>query len=367
MWTLVMAVSTLVAQPAAPQPTAVDLHVKDARVGSVTGADIAIDAQGTGRFDTKLGVTDADGLVRLVLRFHADDTLAAVETPSGQVPVTRSRQFVVRVTKSGYLSRIHHFKWDQRDTLLQGLSLTLRREEDLKDADYLITDPGRSAVALLFRPQTMKRPLVLAKATGEKEVARYKEVAPRVRVMPWPELTEALYRDVETGEEVPELYQQHMDYIFAPAKSQPAAETEQPRGAPAAAAPAPAAPLGNVAPEAYTPQGSPPTGIGGTYPQGTYPQGIAPVEGMAGGYPQGVPVENYGSYQQTVVPARGMAGGYVMPGPSYQPVAAPPNCQRPTGSWWWPFRPRTQAFYGGGGAPAPVSPPGRWVPQFPGY
>lgn len=73
------------------------------------------------------------------------------------------------------------------------------------EADFVLTNPTHYAVALKYRPRTMRAPIVLAKGAGFL-AARIREVAVRngVPIVRAPALTRALYRDVDVDGPVPE-------------------------------------------------------------------------------------------------------------------------------------------------------------------
>jgi flagellar biosynthetic protein FlhB len=73
------------------------------------------------------------------------------------------------------------------------------------EADVILTNPTHYAVALQYRPATMRAPVVLAKGAGFL-AARIRTVAARhaVPVLRSPALARALYREVEVDGAVPE-------------------------------------------------------------------------------------------------------------------------------------------------------------------
>lgn len=84
-----------------------------------------------------------------------------------------------------------------------------RMMEDLKDADVVVTNPIRFAVALKYDPETMRAPKVVAKG-ARLLAARIRQAAREagVPVLENPPLARALYKAVEVGSEVPlSLYQ----------------------------------------------------------------------------------------------------------------------------------------------------------------
>lgn len=73
------------------------------------------------------------------------------------------------------------------------------------EADVIITNPTHFAVAIQYRPATMRAPIVLAKGAGFLS-ARIREVAARkgVPIMRSPLLARALYRECDIDSPVPE-------------------------------------------------------------------------------------------------------------------------------------------------------------------
>ncbi|MGX9720046.1 EscU/YscU/HrcU family type III secretion system export apparatus switch protein [Stenotrophomonas acidaminiphila] len=85
-----------------------------------------------------------------------------------------------------------------------------RAIQRIGEADVVLTNPTHYAVALQYRPRTMRAPIVLAKGRGFL-AARVRSVALRkgVAVIPAPPLARALYRLCEIDAPVPEsLYGQ---------------------------------------------------------------------------------------------------------------------------------------------------------------
>ncbi|MQP74718.1 flagellar type III secretion system protein FlhB [Stenotrophomonas sp. MYb238] len=85
-----------------------------------------------------------------------------------------------------------------------------RAIQRIGDADVVLTNPTHYAVALQYRPRTMRAPIVLAKGRGFL-AARVRDIAMRkgVVVIPAPPLARALYRLCEIDAPVPEsLYGQ---------------------------------------------------------------------------------------------------------------------------------------------------------------
>lgn len=94
--------------------------------------------------------------------------------------------------------------------LLRDLLRKTRAVPRVGDADFVLTNPTHVAVALQYRPQTMRAPVVLAKGAGFL-AARIRAVAARhgVPVVAAPSLARALYRDVDVDAPVPEaLYEE---------------------------------------------------------------------------------------------------------------------------------------------------------------
>lgn len=75
---------------------------------------------------------------------------------------------------------------------------------DVPKADVIVTNPTELAIALQYDPKTMRAPIVLAKG-ADLVAARIRKIAlangvPIVERKP---LTQALFRDVEVGEPIP--------------------------------------------------------------------------------------------------------------------------------------------------------------------
>jgi len=73
------------------------------------------------------------------------------------------------------------------------------------EADVILTNPTHVAVAIQYRPATMRAPIVLAKGAGFMS-RRIREVATRhgVPIMQSPALARALYKEVDIDAPVPE-------------------------------------------------------------------------------------------------------------------------------------------------------------------
>jgi flagellar biosynthetic protein FlhB len=94
--------------------------------------------------------------------------------------------------------------------LIRDLLRKARAVPKVGEADFVLTNPTHYAVAMQYRPATMRAPIVLAKGAGFL-AARIRDVAGRhgVPLVRSPELARALYRDVDVDAPVPEaLYGQ---------------------------------------------------------------------------------------------------------------------------------------------------------------
>lgn len=83
-----------------------------------------------------------------------------------------------------------------------------RMMQAIPSADVIITNPSHFAVALLYKPDTMAAPEVIAKGTGNIAI-KIKEIAKKhaVPTVENPPLARALYQSVEIGQQIPaELY-----------------------------------------------------------------------------------------------------------------------------------------------------------------
>jgi flagellar biosynthesis protein FlhB len=89
--------------------------------------------------------------------------------------------------------------------LIRDLLKKARATNKAAEADVIITNPTHFAVAIQYRPATMRAPIVLAKGAGFLS-ARIREVAGRhgVPILRSPHLARALYRECEIDAPVPE-------------------------------------------------------------------------------------------------------------------------------------------------------------------
>ncbi len=89
--------------------------------------------------------------------------------------------------------------------LIRDLLKKARAVNKAAEADVIITNPTHFAVAIQYRPATMRAPIVLAKGAGFLS-ARIREVATRkgVPIMRSPLLARALYRECDIDSPVPE-------------------------------------------------------------------------------------------------------------------------------------------------------------------
>lgn len=88
---------------------------------------------------------------------------------------------------------------------LQRQMATQRMMKDVPQADVIITNPIRFAVALRYDMAEMETPIVVAK--GARKVAeRIREIATEnnVPIVQKPELARALYKSIEVGDRIPE-------------------------------------------------------------------------------------------------------------------------------------------------------------------
>ncbi|WP_207259600.1 flagellar biosynthesis protein FlhB [Desulfovibrio sp. Huiquan2017] len=105
-------------------------------------------------------------------------------------------------------------KQKQRQKMME--AITSRMFQDIPKADVVITNPTHYAVALQYDPLKAPAPLVLAKGVN-KVAERIKEVA-RENSIPIEEnrpLAQALYKQVEIGETIPEELFQAVAAILA--------------------------------------------------------------------------------------------------------------------------------------------------------
>lgn len=89
--------------------------------------------------------------------------------------------------------------------LIRDLLKKARAVNKAAEADVIITNPTHFAVAIQYRPATMRAPIILAKGAGFLS-ARIREVAGRngVPILRSPFLARALYRECEIDSPVPE-------------------------------------------------------------------------------------------------------------------------------------------------------------------
>lgn len=89
--------------------------------------------------------------------------------------------------------------------LIRDLLKKARSVPKTAEADFVLTNPTHYAVALQYRPASMRAPIVLAKGAGFMS-HRIREVARRhgVPILRQPALTRALYRECELDAPVPE-------------------------------------------------------------------------------------------------------------------------------------------------------------------
>lgn len=89
--------------------------------------------------------------------------------------------------------------------LIRELLKKARSVPRVAEADIVLTNPTHYAVALQYRPLTMRAPIVLAKGSGFMS-QRIRDVAKRhgIPILRQPALTRALYRECELDAPVPE-------------------------------------------------------------------------------------------------------------------------------------------------------------------
>ncbi|HMB43632.1 MAG TPA: EscU/YscU/HrcU family type III secretion system export apparatus switch protein [Luteimonas sp.] len=89
--------------------------------------------------------------------------------------------------------------------LLREILKKARSVQNAAEADIILTNPTHVAVALQYRPATMRAPIVLTKGSGYLS-RRIREVASRrgVPILRSPALARALYRECEIDAPVPE-------------------------------------------------------------------------------------------------------------------------------------------------------------------
>ena len=89
--------------------------------------------------------------------------------------------------------------------LIRDLLKKARSVPRVAEADFVLTNPTHYAVALQYKPEAMRAPIVLAKGAGFMS-HRIREIARRhgVPILRQPALTRALYRECELDGPVPE-------------------------------------------------------------------------------------------------------------------------------------------------------------------
>lgn len=125
------------------------------------------------------------------------------------------------ITRRDYMKKMRMSRRDLRDEykrrdgdpevkskqkqLLRDLLKKTRAVNKAAEADVIITNPTHFAVAIQYRPATMRAPIILAKGAGFLST-RIREVAGRngVPIMRSPLLARALYRECEIDSPVPE-------------------------------------------------------------------------------------------------------------------------------------------------------------------
>lgn len=125
------------------------------------------------------------------------------------------------ITRRDYMKKMRMSRRDLRDEykrrdgdpevkskqkrLIRDLLKKARAVNKAAEADVIITNPTHFAVAIQYRPATMRAPIVLAKGAGFLST-RIREVAGRngVPIMRSPLLARALYRECEIDSPVPE-------------------------------------------------------------------------------------------------------------------------------------------------------------------
>jgi flagellar biosynthetic protein FlhB len=83
------------------------------------------------------------------------------------------------------------------------------------DADVILTNPTHVAVAIQYRPATMRAPIVLAKGAGFMS-QRIRDVATRhgVPILRSPALARALYKEVDIDAPVPEALYAKLSPVY---------------------------------------------------------------------------------------------------------------------------------------------------------
>ncbi|HRO63602.1 EscU/YscU/HrcU family type III secretion system export apparatus switch protein [Thermomonas sp.] len=99
--------------------------------------------------------------------------------------------------------------------LIRELLKKARSVPRVAEADFVLTNPTHYAVALQYRPATMRAPIVLAKGAGFMS-KRIRSVAQRhgVPILRRPALTRALYRECELDAPVPEARYEELAPVY---------------------------------------------------------------------------------------------------------------------------------------------------------
>jgi len=105
-------------------------------------------------------------------------------------------------------------KQQQRKKMMD--MMTSRMFQDIPKADVVITNPTHYAIALQYNPQVAPAPMVLAKGVNRLAL-RIREVAQEhnIPIEENPPLAQALYKQVEIGETIPEELFQAVASILA--------------------------------------------------------------------------------------------------------------------------------------------------------
>lgn len=179
------------------------------------------------------------GILCYVLYGHAQELVESVASTSPHyIPTLALKAFVkvslyvlliialvsildLFMTRRDFMKRMRMSRRDMRDEykqrdgdpevkskqkrLLRDLLKKARAVNKAAEADVIITNPTHFAVAIQYRPATMRAPIVLAKGAGFLS-ARIREVAGRhgVPILRSPLLARALYRECEIESPVPE-------------------------------------------------------------------------------------------------------------------------------------------------------------------
>jgi len=103
------------------------------------------------------------------------------------------------------------YKETEGDPLIKSRARSIARQlamsrmmQDVPDADVVVTNPTRLAVAISYKDESMQAPVVVAKG-AEKMAARIREIARNhdVPIMENKPLAQVLYREVEIGDSIP--------------------------------------------------------------------------------------------------------------------------------------------------------------------